>query len=150
MAVITFAMHNRLLSFLTDVEKALVADDPAPSDGSWEAARTVNYHLGLARLMLGVRLPEGGKTDPRGTILLQSYQLADGTPCLKAALSWTGSDRNTVRSLFTKPEVDWTREARKIAAEWMAGPPAKAETPAEAALDTPALSTSQEQIAATG
>jgi hypothetical protein len=150
MAAIPFAMHNRLLSFLTDVEKALVADDPSPSDDSWDASRTVNYHLGLARLMLGVRLPEGGKTDPRGSILLQSYQLADGTPCLKAALAWAGTERNTVRSLFAKPEVDWTREARKIAAEWMAGPPAKVETPAEPSLAAQPLSSSQEQIAATG
>lgn len=123
-------MHTRLLSFLSDVERALVADDPAPSDGVWETARTVNYHLGLARLTLGVRLPAGGKNEPRGSILLQSYMLADGSPCLKAALSWTGTDRNVVRSIYSRPEVNWVSEARKVAAEWMGGPPAKEEIPA--------------------
>ena len=125
MAAAQPAMPSRLLSFLSDLERAIAADDPSPSDGSWENARSVNYHLGLARLLLSVRLPEGGKSEPRGSILLQGYVLADGSPCLKAALSWTGSDRNTVRSVFTRPDVDWTREARKIAAEWMGGPPAK-------------------------
>lgn len=128
-------MHTRLLSFLTDIEKALAADDPAPSDGSWETSRTINYHLGLARVMLGVRLPDGRKED-RGSVLLQSYALADGTPCLKAALAWSGVESSVLRSIYTKPDLSWTSEARKIAAEWMAGPPpAKteptlAETPA--------------------
>ena len=118
-------MHTRLLSFLTDIENALAADEPSPSDGSWDTARLINYHLGLARLTLGVRLG-GGKNEPRGVILLQSYQLADGTPCLKAALSWTAATGTTVRSIYAKPDVNWTTEARKVAAEWLAGPPATA------------------------
>jgi hypothetical protein len=115
-------MHIRLLSFLTDVEKAMAADDPSPSDGSWDTVRTINYHLGLARLSLGVR-PATGKTEQRGVILLQSYHLADGTPCLKAALSWNASTSTVVRSIYSKPDVNWTSEARKVAAEWLAGPP---------------------------
>ena len=140
MAAANFAMPSRLLSFLSDLERALAADDPSPSDGCWENARSVNYHLGLARLLLCVRLPDGGKSESRGSILLQSYQLADGSPCLKAALSWTGSDRNTVRSVFARPDVDWTREARKIAAEWMAGPPPKTESEPVLTVENTSLS----------
>ena len=79
-------MHTRLLSFLSDIECALAADDPAPSDGCWETTRTVNYNQGLARLVLGVRLPDG-KTESRGNIMLQSFLLADESTCLKAVLS---------------------------------------------------------------
>lgn len=114
-------MHTRLLSFLSDFERALTADDPSPEDGSWETSRSVNYHQGLARLMLGVRNATGVK--PRGSVLLQSYQLADGTPCLKAALVWAGTESGAVRAIFSKPDINWTSEARKVAAEWMAGPP---------------------------
>jgi hypothetical protein len=116
-------MHTRLLSFLSDIENSLAADEPSPSDGSWDTARTINYHLGLARLALGVRLPDG-KMEQRGAVLLQSYQLADGTPCLKAALSWAATTGTTVRAIYARPDVNWTSEARKVAAEWLAGPPA--------------------------
>ena len=114
-------MHTRMLSFLSDLERALAADDPAPDDGNWETSRTVNYHLGLARLTLAVRTATG--LTPRGTVLLQGYQLADGTPCLKAALSWHGSESTNTRAIYHKPDINWTSEARKVAAEWMAGPP---------------------------
>lgn len=114
-------MHTRLLSFLADFERALAADDPAPLDGSWETTRTVNYHLGLARLNLNVRT--SGNLVSRGQVLLQSYQLADGTPCLKAALSWVGTENGLTRAIYSKPDVNWTSEARKVAAEWMAGIP---------------------------
>lgn len=98
-----------------------MADDPAPLDGQWETSRTVNYHLGLARLTLNVRTATG--VVPRGQVLLQGYQLADGTPCLKAALSWHGTDRGSAHAIYSKPDVNWTSEARKVAAEWMAGIP---------------------------
>ena len=123
-------MHTRLLSFLSDFECSLAADDPAPSDGSWETTRTVNYNQGLARLMLCVRLP-GGKIESRGTVMLQSFLMADETTCLKAVLTWTGSDSKLGRSIYAKPETNWVSEARKVAAEWMAGPPAKVESVTE-------------------
>ncbi len=125
-------MHTRLLSFLSDLEHALMADDPAPLDGQWEASRTVNYHLGLARLNLNVRTATGLVT--RGAVLLQSYQLADGTPCLKAALSWVGTENNAARAIYSKPDTNWTSEARKVAAEWMAGVPEVAVEVASAPL----------------
>jgi hypothetical protein len=117
-------MHPRLLSFLCDLEHALAADDPAPAGGSWTASRAVNYHLGLARLTLGVRAADGATVEPRGTVLLQSYQLADGSTCLKAALSWHSSSASAVHAIYAKPEVNWSGEARKVAAAWLAGPPA--------------------------
>ena len=123
-------MHTRLLSFLSDIECSMAADDPSPSDGSWETTRTVNYNQGLARLILGVRLPDG-KIENRGMVMLQSYLLADESTCLKAILSWTGSEARFTKSIYAKPEINWTSEARKVAAEWMAGPPAKMDTAGE-------------------
>ncbi len=114
--------HTRLLSFLADFERTLLADDPAPDEGSWQNSRTVNYHNGLARLQLAVCMPDKA-VRARGTVLLQSYNLADGTACLKAHLGWTGSDASSVHAVFTKPGSDWKSEARKLAAQWMAGAP---------------------------
>lgn len=129
-------MHTRLLSFLTDFQNALLADDPAPADGgTWECGRLVNYQLGLARLSLAVGLPSGGRED-RGTVMLQSFALADGTPCLKAMLGWTGREDARGRSIYAKPDVDWRREARQAAAEWMAGPPALAAVTGNCQPDT--------------
>ena len=116
-------MHYRLISFLSDFERALMADDPSPDDGTWQTSRTVNYRNGLARLQLSVRLPDGANK-PRGSVLLQSYNLADGSACLKAHLTWSGSEMNSIHSIFTKPGNDWKTEARRLAAQWMAGPPA--------------------------
>lgn len=119
-------MHHRLLSFLADLEHAIAADDPQPGgDGTWSGTRIVNYHLGLARLSLQVR-PAAGPAQPRGTVTLQSHALADGTPCLKATLGWSGHEAVRTFPVFTKPGLDWTREARMIAAHWMAGPPESA------------------------
>jgi hypothetical protein len=119
-------MHHRLLSFLSDLEYAIVADDPQPGcDGTWGATRIVNYHLGLARLSLQVR-PATGTAQPRGVVTVQSYALADGTPCLKATLGWTGQEGVRTLPVFTKPGLDWTSEARKIASTWLAGPPESA------------------------
>jgi len=82
----------------------------------------VNYHQGLARLVVGVRTAEGRQN--RGSVLLQSYALADGTRCLKAVLAWEESPQTVARSIYSKFDTDWTREARKVAAEWMVGAPA--------------------------
>lgn len=120
-------MHSRLLSFLSDFENAIRADDPAPDDGSWETNRAVNYRNGLARLQLAVNLPDRS-VRPRGNVLLQSYNLADGTACLKAHLGWTGTEASAVQAIFTKPGNNWKSAARRLAAQWMAGPPAPAVT----------------------
>jgi hypothetical protein len=127
-------MHSRLLSFISDFERALQADDPSPDDGSWQNERAVNYRTGLARVQLGVRLP-GGQRKPRGTVLIQGFRLADGVCCLKAQLSWTGAETTGTHSIFSKPGCNWKTEARKLAAQWMAGAPA---APAVIEQDEPA------------
>ncbi|HYC71883.1 MAG TPA: hypothetical protein VEB66_11790 [Opitutaceae bacterium] len=118
-------MHTRLLSFLSDLERAIAADDPAPDGGAWDANRTVNYQLGLARLALAVRAA-GGPRALRGAVLVQSFLLADGTPCLKARFSWRSTEATVTHAIYAKPDTDWVREARRLAAEWLAGPPATA------------------------
>lgn len=118
-------MHSRLLSFLSDFERALQADDPSPDDGSWQTSRAVNYRTGLARLQLTVVLPDK-HLKPRGAVLIQSYKLADGAACLKAQLNWADSDQAVMHSIFAKPGCDWKSEARRLAARWMAGAPAMA------------------------
>lgn len=122
-------MHPRLLCFLSDIERALAADEPAPGEGSWDNARTVNYSLAIARVCLNARLPNG-TLQPRGIINVQAYTLADGTACLKAGLNWAGSAVESVRAIYTKPGLNWTSEARRIAALWLAGAPAEAEVTA--------------------
>ena len=118
-------MHSRLLSFLSDFERALLADDPSPDEGKWQNERAVNYRSGLARVQLGVRLPDG-RRQIRGAVLLQGFNLADGAACLKALISWQGSDATANHAIFSKPGCDWKSEARRLAANWMAGPPANA------------------------
>lgn len=138
-------MLPRLLCFLSDVERALAADDPSPNDGRWDNTRTVNYHLDLARLTLSARLADNS-TLPRGIINLQGFLLADGTPCLKAALSWNGSTGETIQSIYTKPGINWTSEARRVAALWLGGPPAEA-TVSPAAAETAEAATALAQTA---
>ncbi len=118
-------MHSRLLSFLSDFERALLADDPTPDDGAWETERAVNYRNGLARLQLTVRV-SGSPQKPRGAVLLQGFKLADGAACLKLQFSWAGTETTATHAIFAKPGCDWRSEARRLAAQWMAGPPASA------------------------
>ncbi|HUG11253.1 MAG TPA: hypothetical protein VMM36_09580 [Opitutaceae bacterium] len=117
-------MHTRLISILTAIEAALIADDPSPDDGSWQTGRTVNYDAGLARMTLAVKGASGDLT-PRGAIHIQGFRLSDESTCLKASLSWLGAGRTIERSVYEKPGIDWTYEARRIAAEWAGGPPAE-------------------------
>lgn len=122
-------MPPRLLSFFSDIERSIEADQPSSTEeGAWKCMRTVNYSLGIARLELGM-VPSGSMAVSKGTILLQCYQLADSSPCLKAALSWAGIEGTVTRSIYSKPEMSWTSEARKIAAEWLGGPPPAMDKP---------------------
>jgi hypothetical protein len=113
-------MSNRLLTLLTEIERALIANDPSPDGGTWDTLRLINFHQGLARLTLSVRSQEG-LTSSRGTVLLQDFSLADGTQCVKASLSWTGVEKSVVYSIYSKPQLDWHREAGQIAAQWLDG-----------------------------
>lgn len=127
-------MATRLLSFLSDIEKALLAELGMLEGPPWETGRAVSYHQGLARLTLGQRTARG--LEGRGLILLQSYLLADGSQCLKANLNWAGSAETQVIAVYAKPQVNWRTEAASIATAWVSGPPAAAEDAATDEADT--------------
>lgn len=118
----------RLLSFLSDIEKAVIAESPAVDGGAWTAARMVNFHHGLARLTL---TPCAGNDLCGGNISLQSYSLADGSVCLKAALNWDGSTASPTVSIFSTPKLNWKLEASRIGSLWLEGPREVAATPAK-------------------
>lgn len=115
----------RLLSFLSDIERALVAESPVVAGGAWETNRMVNFHHGLARLTLK---PRSGAEDisAGGSIFLQAFVLADGSLCLKASLNWKGSDAFPVLAVYSTPGLNWKLEASRIASAWLEGPPATA------------------------
>jgi hypothetical protein len=121
----------RLLSFLSDIERALIAESPVVEGGAWETNRMVNFHHGLARLTLKPR--NGMETTlAGGAIFLQAFALADGSLCLKASLNWKGSDALPVMAVYSTPTLNWKLEASRIASAWLEGPPAQvANAPAE-------------------
>jgi hypothetical protein len=112
----------RLLSFLSDIERALIAESPAIDGGAWETNRMVNFHHGLARLTLKAR-PGAEMSATGGTIFLQAFALADGSLCLKASLNWKGSDAFPVLAVYSRPNTNWKLEASRIASAWLEGPP---------------------------
>lgn len=120
----------RLLSFITEVEHALLAESPAVDGGAWETNRMVNFHQGLARLTLSPR-PAADLPFPPGAIFLQAFSLADGSLCLKASLNWKGSDSFPIISVYSTPGTNWKLEASRIASAWLEGPPAAIVTSAE-------------------
>lgn len=130
----------RLLSFLTDVERAIRLEANAGDDAIWESSRIVNFKTGLGRLTLSLREPDNGL--PAGTVLLQYFALANGSFCLKATLNWEGSTASTMLSVYDTPTLNWKLEASRVASAWLAGPPAVATQPA------PALE--EERVAAIG
>lgn len=113
----------RLLSFLSDIERALLAESPAIDGGAWETARMVNFHHGLARLTLKAR-PGAEVIATGGTIFLQAFALADGSLCLKASLNWKGSEAFPTHAVYSRPNLNWKLEASRIASAWLEGPPA--------------------------
>ncbi len=122
----------RLLSFLSDIERALVAESPVVEGGAWTSHRMVNFQQQLARVTLtahpSAELPVTG-----GTIFLQSFALADGSLCLKASLTWHGSESATTVAVYDTPGLNWKLEASKIASAWLEGP---RETATTTHLDT--------------
>lgn len=117
-------MQTRLLAFLSETERAVRAERPEPAPGAqWETTRSVNYRLGLARLTLGARTASG-ELRPMGGLLLQSFELADQTVCLRATVTWQNSGSEISHPIFAKPLLDWGAEAERLATVWMSGPPA--------------------------
>jgi hypothetical protein len=120
-------MATRLLSFLTAIEEALPRESAAKPGPAWTCQRMVNFKDGLARMTM--LPPEGaGPAVHGGSIFLQSFLLADGSLCLKASLGWDGSAGHTPIAVYATPQLDWSAEARKVAAAWLAGPPAATAT----------------------
>ena len=109
----------RLLSFLTEIENALVAESPALDGGAWETARMVNFHHGLGRLTL---TPRAGNDLPGGAVFVQTFALADGSLCLKASLNWQGANSFPVLAVYATPRSNWKLEASRIAQAWLEGP----------------------------
>lgn len=128
-------MSNRLLTLLTQIERAVIANDPSPEGGTWDTMRLVNFHQGLARLTFSIRLETGAITS-QGVVLLQDFTLADGTQCVKANLSWEGVEKSALYSIYSKPLLDWNREAAQIGAQWLDGHSAAVEAKT-LALETP-------------
>jgi hypothetical protein len=115
-------MQTRLLAFLHETERSIRAGKPEPApSASWETTRSVNYSLGLAKLTLGAKAA-CGQTAAMGSVLLQSFKLADSTICLKATLSWHGADSEVTHPIFAKPLLDWESEASLLAEAWISGP----------------------------
>lgn len=115
----------RLLSFLSDIERAVIAESPVVDGGAWETTRMVNFQHGLARLTLTPRASDEFAM-PGGAIFLQAFVLADGSLCLKASLNWKGSEAFPVIAVYSTPTMNWKLEASKIASAWLEGPPAQA------------------------
>jgi hypothetical protein len=109
----------RLLSFLTDIEKSVIAESPVVDDGAWETSRIVNFHHGLARLTLTAR---PGNDFPGGSIFIQAFVLADGSQSLKAVLDWETSNASSVMNVYSTPQMNWRLEASRIASTWLEGP----------------------------
>jgi hypothetical protein len=116
-------MATRLLSFLSDIEKALIKESASNMGPTWEYARMVSYHNRMARITITPQKDSEVEVHG-GTVFLQGFRLADGSPCLKATVAWDGSAATTVISVYSKPELNWASEAARIASVWFAGPPA--------------------------
>ncbi|MGH7957353.1 MAG: hypothetical protein ACREH8_10110 [Opitutaceae bacterium] len=112
----------RLLSFLSAIERALVAGPNGTAGGAWETSRMMNFQHGLARLTIKP-LANSEQATTGGTIFLQTFALPDGTLCLKGSLGWNGSDAIPVIAVYSTPGLNWRIEAARIAEAWLKGPP---------------------------
>ena len=113
----------RLLSFITDIERAVRLEANAGDNEIWDSTRIVNFPAGLARLTLAAKDADSGM--PHGTVVIQHFRLANGSFCLKASLAWQGSEATSVLSVYETPNLNWKLEAGRIATDWLAGPPAE-------------------------
>jgi hypothetical protein len=112
----------RLLSFISDIERALRTGSRTPEGAAWEAHRMINFQHCLARLTLKAR-PGAETSISGGVIFVQAFALADGSLCVKASLNWTGSTDLPVIAVYDRPSVNWKQEAGRVATAWLKGPP---------------------------
>lgn len=122
----------RLLSFLTDIERAIRLEANAGDTEVWNSARIVNFPAGLARLTLLAKEADSGM--PSGTVVVQHFRLANGSFCLKASLNWQNSENAQILSVYEIPTLNWKLEAGRIASAWLSGPPAESSPVTELAM----------------
>lgn len=115
----------QLLTFLSEIGDSLTKQSVADMGPTWEISRMVNYHQGLGRMVL---TPPAGADESQmhGAIFLQTFQLADGSLCLKANLNWHGTEQVSAITVFSKPGLNWRSATKQIATAWLAGPPTAA------------------------
>ncbi|HRE06473.1 MAG TPA: hypothetical protein PKX00_12740 [Opitutaceae bacterium] len=127
-------MAPRLLSLLSKIETALT--EQGASIVARPMQRSVSYHKGLARLAFA----DGG------AIALQSFSLADGQICVKAALSWAGREGQVIHAIYPHSEThDWVASAEGVALAWMSGPASALPLP-----QSNAVSASLDRLASVG
>jgi hypothetical protein len=114
----------RLLSLLSEIERAILMEANAAEGAVWSCARIVNFQNGLARLTL-VRQPDADNAMPEGAVLVQNFDLANGSFCVKAHLQWSGHTSTSTIAVYDLPTLNWKMEASRIASAWLAGPPAE-------------------------
>ena len=109
---------------------------------TWDTSRMVSYHQSIARMILATPRDTEAPA-PGGSVFLQSFLLSEGSPCVKASLSWEGSTESTIVAVYAKPHLNWKIEAGRVAGKWLAGPPASKavepqaeDIPAESALSS--------------
>lgn len=120
-------MTPRLLSFLNLIQDAIARQ----SDVKLEGTRMVSFHKNIARFTM----KDGG------ALQVQSFSLADGQACVKAALYWPGLPSPAFYAVYpTNEDFSWENAAEKVAQMWIEGPLAAGLNPLGESDAGPALS----------
>ena len=129
-------LEMRLLSFITEIERALIAESPAIEGGAWNSLRLVNFQQQLARVTLTAN-PSAELPITGGSVFVQCFTLADGSICLKASLNWNGSEASTTIAVYDTPGLNWKLEASRVASAFLEGPREVAHTTAHSMSEAP-------------
>lgn len=114
----------RLLSFISEIEKAIAAESPMVDGGAWKTIRTINFAKGIAKVDI-TALSSDMLAHTGGSILVQAFALADGTPCLKVRIDWReGIGAPAEFSVFSTPVSNMKLDASRIGSRFVEGPPA--------------------------
>jgi hypothetical protein len=120
-------MTPRLLSFLNLIQDAISRQGGTKLEGT----RMVSFHKNIARLVI----KDGG------ALQVQSFALADGQMCVKAALYWPGIATPAFYAVYpTTEEFSWEDAGEKVAQMWIEGPIAAGINPLGESDAAPSLS----------
>ncbi|HEX2855054.1 MAG TPA: hypothetical protein VHO24_17600 [Opitutaceae bacterium] len=122
-------MATHLVSLLGDVEQALMEASAIRWGAAWNLGRALSEAHLVGRITL---TPAAGAapSQTRGAIFLQGEALPDGLMRFKASFHWHGSEAfPSVPVGSNSNAMGWKTEAARIAALWLAGPPATRVTP---------------------